>query len=646
MSFINKYILYIAILFLCLCAGFSFTMVYQPMQKSIEIYRQALKDYNNENYSNSYYLFSKIGRLSALKSAALYRQALCAQKLGDKKSQINSYLKLVRYFPKDKLSPEAKYNAGILLLNSNPKKAEKFFNDIIKSDLNSDYKLASNYLKSKIEVKKENIITKDNENAFRDYLKKAPSGRFALDCAKTWQKYSNNLSNDDLLLISKAYYSTGQYKDSLAIASKINVKDSWAIQVLNYSKMSDYSNVRYLTELGVSKYSQNISTDDFKDAITQYLKTQNSYYGALTNLLNISKGKNKDYIWNLKCKYCPKSEKYSCYLELNKFYPQNKEGIKHLIIYSILNDNYPLAKQLSDDFIIQNPEDKDIDMVMFWRAKIEQKYVRNPDYENFYKNIINNYPDSYYAYRSFWIIQRLKSAVSSIELQDKPIEYPYKTPYKGSSLYNLLLIEDYDLVEKYTDDKFIKSWILYKKGDYSSSSHTAWLAMKELKDKPPKNDPRWRLVYPLVYYKQISSKANYYKNDPALMISIAREESRFNPSAQSSVGAIGLMQLMPSTAHDIASKVGRSFDTSDLFNPELNIEIGNLYYSTLRKLSDNMDISAIASYNGGLGSVKNWKSALTYKDSDEFVEQIPYEETKDYVKKVFASYWNYIRIYQ
>lgn len=106
------------------------------------------------------------------------------------------------------------------------------------------------------------------------------------------------------------------------------------------------------------------------------------------------------------------------------------------------------------------------------------------------------------------------------------------------------------------------------------------------------------------------------------------------------------MQLMPSTAHDIGDKNGISFNTSYLFNPELNIKIGNMYYSTIRGMLGNKDISAIAAYNGGIGSVTRWKSSLSYSDTDEFVEQIPYEETKTYVKKVFKSYWNYTRIYQ
>ena len=129
-------------------------------------------------------------------------------------------------------------------------------------------------------------------------------------------------------------------------------------------------------------------------------------------------------------------------------------------------------------------------------------------------------------------------------------------------------------------------------------------------------------------------------------MALIREESYFNPEAQSSVGARGLMQLMPATAKEISAQ--HSFGMTsldDLYKPEFNIMVGNTYYSQLRNALDNMDISAIAAYNGGIGSVGKWKKNVVYNETDEFIEQIPYSETKNYVKKVFRSYWNYLRIY-
>ena len=130
------------------------------------------------------------------------------------------------------------------------------------------------------------------------------------------------------------------------------------------------------------------------------------------------------------------------------------------------------------------------------------------------------------------------------------------------------------------------------------------------------------------------------------MLSLTREESYFNPNAQSYVGAVGLMQLMPETAKEINRIKGLGMQSlEELKNSDTNMKLGNFYYSfLLNNLSQN-NILSVASYNGGIGSINRWKAGLEYRDIDEFVEKIPYTETKNYVKKVFRTYWNYARIY-
>jgi soluble lytic murein transglycosylase len=90
--------------------------------------------------------------------------------------------------------------------------------------------------------------------------------------------------------------------------------------------------------------------------------------------------------------------------------------------------------------------------------------------------------------------------------------------------------------------------------------------------------------------------------------------------------------------------MGKKLTSADLFNPDLNIKIGIKYISSLRQDFNN-EMLAIASYNAGLGNVKKWKEKIFNGDYDDFVEEIPFLETKTYVKKVFASFWNYRRIY-
>lgn len=636
---------------LCLCAGVAFGHFYQPHKKTLKIYSQALENYNSKDYSNAYYLFSRVGFFSKLKPAALYRQAMCAHALSDEASEIEAYRYLFKHFPANRLSNEAKYKTAQLISDSNPQKAKQYFNEVILTAAEDDYKVASKYYISKIESEnpKTKLKKSEIEKGFREYLTKYPDGRLALQAAKNWTIYKPEMDSADLTLVGRAYYNAGMYSDAEKFLNRADTKDNWAIESQNSYKLGNPVKANSIVIIGVSKYADKVPKNDYNSAVYEYINNSRNSYNASSELLKIANGANKDYIWNLKCKNAPKSDKYNCYEELYASYPNGdyaQNAMINAMIGRLLNKNYAGAKIIADDFILKYPDSENLDMVMFWRAKIEQKYAHNPDYQIFYKNVINNFPDSYFAYRAFWIIQGFNSSVMNANLGYKAIEYPYKYPIKGSVLYNLILVNDFDMINKYTKDEFIKSWVQYKKGNFITSIYTAQKAMNKLKNKPPKDDPRWRLVYPLHYFKQVENNAGHFKNDIALIMAIIREESHFHPDAQSGVGAVGLMQLMPETAHEVGEKNGYDFNTSDLFNPELNIKIGNIYYSQLRNALNKEDISAVAAYNGGIGSVQKWNDVLKYNDIDEFAEQIPYDETKNYVYKVMKSYWNYTRVYQ
>jgi len=118
-----------------------------------------------------------------------------------------------------------------------------------------------------------------------------------------------------------------------------------------------------------------------------------------------------------------------------------------------------------------------------------------------------------------------------------------------------------------------------------------------------------------------------------LIIAIMREESHFRNDAVSVVGALGLMQLMPATAR----KVGNISHNRELFEVQKNIRIGTTYLSSLLSRFGEMPY-AIAAYNAGGRNVKKWLAA-NYQDEDEFTEDIPYGETKDYVLRVMSTYF-------
>ena len=147
--------------------------------------------------------------------------------------------------------------------------------------------------------------------------------------------------------------------------------------------------------------------------------------------------------------------------------------------------------------------------------------------------------------------------------------------------------------------------------------------------------------YPLGYRDIVDQAARTEDLDAHLIAALIREESRFEPSAVSWAGAIGLMQLMPSTARRLKKGAGVYFkENSELQDAEINIPLGAHYLSQL--INEFRDVPlAIAAYNAGENILKDWMSRFDRADPIEFIENIPYKETRRYVKKVLKSYWQY-----
>ena len=633
-------------------SGICFVCLYQPESKTEEIYKSALKDFNDGNYQNSYYLFSKISIFSNLKPIAIYHRAECAKMLDDKKSEIKQYEILFNNYPKHKLSLKAKYLTAQKIFEEKPSWAKRYFEQIIQYAPDTDYAIASEYylgLILKNKYKDEKFIPKsvkdDIENYFRHYLKKAPAGRLAYSAVKQWLELSDNILPDDYLLMADTSYIFGEYEKANELIQKADLTNSWTLYAKIAYELKDYSKVKELVRSGLSQNSNYVSEDDIIDAIDIYKNINNS----TNDLLNLANGKGRDYLISLKCETLPKKEAQNCYNNLYLTYPNGRfaaDALSKIFFYKIKSGDIQNAIKIGKDHIQKFPNSKSAPMVMFWLGKVYENLNSYNEYNYYYQNTIEKFPDSYYAYRAYLKLKQLHTTLIPVELKPEPVVYPYNFT-KNNIIVKLVNLGDYDIVNEFAaNDKFIKSWVMYKKGEYTNSIITARDAMKEMTEKPNKSDLRWRLVYPVMYYDYVKQFADKTGNNTALMLALLREESHFNPLAQSNVGAAGLMQLMPSTANEINSRFALGLNLpQDLFNPEKNIELGNYYYEFLRNNLEGLDISSVAAYNGGIGSLKTWKTNLHYNDTDEFVEQIPYFETKNYVKKVFASYWNYVRIY-
>lgn len=162
-----------------------------------------------------------------------------------------------------------------------------------------------------------------------------------------------------------------------------------------------------------------------------------------------------------------------------------------------------------------------------------------------------------------------------------------------------------------------------------------------LATKMPYSEKLHRFWYPLAYWNEVSTAAKRYDLDPLVALSVMREESRFDAEARSVAGARGLMQIMPQTAYrlDKTLKLGIHKE-AQIHNVSNNISLG-VYYLKSLSAEFRSTAHALAAYNAGEAAVRKWQQEGSYRNTDEFVEDIPYSETRNYVKKVLTSYFQY-----
>lgn len=155
-----------------------------------------------------------------------------------------------------------------------------------------------------------------------------------------------------------------------------------------------------------------------------------------------------------------------------------------------------------------------------------------------------------------------------------------------------------------------------------------------------------RLYYPYRYRQDIEANAAIYGVDPYLVAAVIRVESKFNPDAVSRKGALGLMQIMPTTAEWIASQVGFSdFQEEMLLDPEVNIRLGTWYLANLAKEFDGRTDVVIAAYNGGRGQVNRWLEDGVWNGNFDERANIPFPETRNFLLKVRVTYRQYQKLY-
>ncbi len=233
--------------------------------------------------------------------------------------------------------------------------------------------------------------------------------------------------------------------------------------------------------------------------------------------------------------------------------------------------------------------------------------------------------------------------IPSVKLNQKKIinssSFTVAIQFYELGLYKEGRMEWENLLSKETDKSLINV------ANYSSSikafDRSISAALKT------KNKHNFYLRYPTPYLEIVKKESSVRKISPFLVMGLMRQESRFKKKITSTAGAIGLMQLMPSTARSVARKIKiKSINKKKLVNPEINIKLGSEYLAILFSKFKKSTLLTVSSYNAGPSRSKKWKKSLiTDISGAAFTESIPFDETRDYVKSVLSAAVMYSRLY-
>jgi len=359
------------------------------------------------------------------------------------------------------------------------------------------------------------------------------------------------------------------------------------------------------------------------------------------------------------------------YRELDQRFPEGK--LAHYAHWkatwlSLRQGRTDDARQGFEDQIAKYPDSAEIPAALYWRARIAEDDHNIALARAYYRKLIDRFPNYYYADRARERMTTLgQGSVATVALLDHipPVTIP-KTQFsdvpdddlraqKAHLLENCAL---YDFAIKELQKAAPKDgpdWTAAEIARLYQESGGYNRALNYMKRTVPSYFsldysalPRfyWETLFPRPYWTDLKRYSVANNLDPYLVASLIRQESEFNPTAISHANALGLMQVMPGTGKKLAREERlRRYRTEQLLLPATNMQLGTRYFKELLDQFDGHPEYALAAYNAGSDRVQSWLTEGNFRDPQEFVESIPFTETREYVQAIMRNASVYKKLY-
>jgi soluble lytic murein transglycosylase len=328
-----------------------------------------------------------------------------------------------------------------------------------------------------------------------------------------------------------------------------------------------------------------------------------------------------------------------------------------------------LAKELFEQQIALYPASGEVPAALYWRARLAEEDGESAKARAYYQKLGDRFRNYYYGYLARQRLAKLKEDSDPVHyaLLDHipPLDFSAKVaddlvPDDDLRVQKAELLEnggllDFALRELQAAAKIEPgSWLPKETARLYQDAGRYDMAVELMKrtvpnyfalDVPSLPRPYWEALFPKPYWADLKRFSSANGLDPFLVASLIRQESEFSPSALSRKNAVGLMQLLPQVGKLVAKQVKmRHFSATQLFTPAVNLQLGTRYF---RNTVDKFGAFeyALAAYNAGDNRVQDWLGMGKYRDPQEFVESIPFTETREYVQAILRNENVYRQLY-
>jgi soluble lytic murein transglycosylase len=357
--------------------------------------------------------------------------------------------------------------------------------------------------------------------------------------------------------------------------------------------------------------------------------------------------------------------------ELQQRFPQGKHAsYAHwkAAWLSLRQNRTEEAKKLFEEQVEWYPQGSEVAPALYWRARLAEEESDLPMAYAFYSKLAERFRNYYYAVLARERLASYKhqgdpphyALLDRIpQLPDKPV--PEDEPpaddvrVQRSKLLENAGMTDFAIRELLASPEAAQSWgalevarIQQDAGRYDRAIETMKRAVPNYWAQEMGQLPRgyWEALFPRPYWSDLRRHASTNGLDAYLVASLIRQESEFNPGAISHANAWGLMQVLPGTGKKVAKELKiRRFNSDQLLSPTVNLQIGTRYFRNMVDEFGGQVQYALAAYNAGSNRVDDWRAQGKYRDVEEFVESIPFTETREYVQAIMRNAAIYKQLY-